>query len=160
VVTQVRARPAGARDDRRAAGADGRRAAGADGRRLGQGLAAAGLAMIPWLAGLAITLPGRALARHWAAAWTGLDSLEALSLLATGVLMIRGDARRCLAAAVTAAVLVVDAWFDVTTAAPGSGQLIALGMAVLAELPLAALCAAAALRTLRAASQAGGGDDG
>jgi hypothetical protein len=45
-------------------------------------------------------------------------------------------------------VLAVDAWFDLTTAAPGTGQVIALATAVLAELPLSVLCTVIALRTL------------
>ncbi|HEY6277425.1 MAG TPA: hypothetical protein VIX86_13955, partial [Streptosporangiaceae bacterium] len=85
--------------------------------------------MIPWLAGLVVLLPGRTEAFHWAAAWTGLDGLEAVSLLATGVLVLRRDARRGLAAAVAATVLAIDAWFDVLTAPPGGGLATAVAMA-------------------------------
>jgi hypothetical protein len=117
--------------------------------RLALGIAGAGLGMIPWLAYLAVSLPASPTARHWPAAWVGLDAMEAAGLVSTGVLLLRRDARACLAAAAAAALLLADAWFDVTTAPPGSGALTALLMAVLAELPAAALCAALAIRGLR-----------
>lgn len=40
----------------------------------------------------------------------------------------------------------MDAWFDVTTSAPGGARATALALAVCAELPLAAACAAVATR--------------
>lgn len=111
-------------------------------------LIGAGLAMIPWLFVLAVQLPPTASAQHWPAAWVGLDTMEALGLVTTGVLVRLRDERRCLAAAATAALLVVDAWFDVTTSAPGADHLMALLLAVFLELPIASLCAALALRTV------------
>jgi len=57
----------------------------------------------------------------------------------------RGEGRYVLAATATAALLVVDAWFDTTTAAAGS-DFAAATMAPGAELPLAALCGWLALR--------------
>jgi hypothetical protein len=87
-------------------------------------------------------------AQHWPAAWVGLDAMEALGLVATGVLVRRRDARRCLAAAATATLLLADAWFDVTTAASGADHLVALLLAVFAEVSIAALCAVLAVRTV------------
>ncbi|MER7689684.1 hypothetical protein [Streptomyces sp. NPDC097610] len=46
------------------------------------------------------------------------------------------DPRRCLTATATAALLVVDAWFDVTTSQPGPELATAVVMAVCAELPM------------------------
>lgn len=89
-----------------------------------------------------------ATAAHWPVAWVGLDALEALGLIATGFLAARGDRRHALAAAATATLLVVDAWFDTTTAAPGGDFATAVAMALGAELPLAALCGRLALRAL------------
>jgi hypothetical protein len=83
----------------------------------------------------------------------GAGHLEALGLFGTGVLLIRRDTRYCLTAAATAALLLVDAWLDVTTAAPGAGRIIAIAMAVCAELPLAATCAALAARGFRGAGR-------
>ncbi|MFF4733896.1 hypothetical protein ACFY3M_53865 [Streptomyces mirabilis] len=44
--------------------------------------------------------------------------------------MLRLDPRRCLTATATAALLVVDAWFDVTTSQPGPELATAVAMAV------------------------------
>ena len=106
-----------------------------------------GLAMVPWLVVLHTCLPGTAESAHWAWAWTGLDSLEAAGLLGTGLLLRRGDLRACLTAAATATLLLVDAWFDTMTAAPGADLTSAVLMAVCAELPLAGACAVLATRT-------------
>ena len=71
------------------------RAAGGWPRRrwLPAGLIAAGTALLPWLIALAAELPATATARHWGAAWAGLDAMEAIGLLATGVLLARRDER-------------------------------------------------------------------
>ena len=116
-------------------------------RRAGWLLVACGLALLPWLYVLATGLPATATAAHWPVAWVGLDALEALGLIATGLLAARGDRRHVLTAAATATLLVVDAWFDTTTAAPGGDFASAVAMALGAELPLAALCGRLALRT-------------
>jgi phosphoribosylamine--glycine ligase len=119
-------------------------------RLVALGLTAGGAGLLPWLVYLAISLPPRPVAWHWPAAWAGLDGMEAAGLVCTGVLILRRDPRYRLAAAATAALLIADAWFDVTTAPPGSGELTSLLMAALAELPTAALCAWLACRGLRA----------
>jgi hypothetical protein len=64
---------------------------------------------------LATTLPGKYHAAHWPAAWVGLDTLEAVGLITTGLLALRGDRRLPSAATATATLLAVDAWFDMTT---------------------------------------------
>jgi hypothetical protein len=115
-------------------------------RSVGWALTAAGPAMVPWLFVLAVSLPGRATAQHWGVAWVGLDSLEALGLTCTGLLMRRRDPRASLTAAATAILLLVDAWFDVLTSAPGADRLTAMLMAVCVELPIAALCLRLAVR--------------
>jgi hypothetical protein len=115
-------------------------------RWLGGTLAAAGVIEVPWLFVLARTLPATASAAHWRAAWVGLDALEAAALIATGLLLARRDSRCGLAAAAAAALLVSDAWFDVTTAAPGRPLATALAMAACPELPLAAMCAGLTIR--------------
>lgn len=66
-------------------------------------------------------------------------------LPATGVLLARRAGRHRLAAMATATLLLTDAWFDVTTAGPGAGRLLAIAMAVFPELPLAAFCFTLAL---------------
>ncbi|MFF4505437.1 hypothetical protein [Streptomyces sp. NPDC001401] len=111
-------------------------------------LVGCGLALLPWLVVLAKGLPGTAVAAHWNTAWVGLDTLEALGLIATGLLAARGHHLHALTASATATLLVVDAWFDTVTAAPGGDQLSALAMAFGAELPLATVCAVLAVRGL------------
>ncbi|MGW5048864.1 hypothetical protein [Streptomyces griseoluteus] len=115
-------------------------------RWVGPVLLGLGLAMIPWVVYLHTSLPATAEAPHWAWAWTGLDVLEALGLGATGLLLRRGDARASLTAMAASALLVVDAWFDTMTAAPGADLASAVAMALCAEIPLAAACALLAWR--------------
>ena len=114
-------------------------------------LLVSGAGMVPWLTYLAITLPARTSVPHWSAAWVGLDVMEAIGLAATGWLVRRGDSRRCLAAAATAMLLVVDAWFDISTASSGLTE--AVAMATCAELPMAALCSVVAYRAVRDSSR-------
>ena len=118
-------------------------------RLLAGGLTGAGLFLVPWMVYLAVSLPASTQAFHWRAAWGGLDAMEAAGLLSTGILLRRGDARYCLTATATAALLVTDALFDVTTAPPGAGVLTSAAMAIFAELPAAALCTALGVRGLR-----------
>jgi hypothetical protein len=109
----------------------------------------AGLAMIPWVCYLSATLPASALDAHWSLAWVGLDSGEALALFATGRFLLRRDNRCVLTAAGSAVLLLVDAWFDVTSAAPGPDLATAIVMAVFVEIPIALVCAVLAARVLR-----------
>jgi hypothetical protein len=124
-------------------------AAAARWRWLALGSTLAGAGLLPWMVYLAASLPASPRASHWPAAWVGLDAMEAAGLLATGLLLLRRDVRSCLTALATAGLLAADAWFDVTTAPPGSGQLAALVMALCAELPGAACCAAIGVAGLR-----------
>ncbi|MER5887220.1 hypothetical protein ABT160_25645 [Streptomyces sp. NPDC001941] len=106
----------------------------------------AGLALVPWVLVLAKTLPQSAEVSNWATAWIGLDVLLAAGLTGTGALLRRGDHRVVPVAAATAALLAVDAWFDVTTSAGTPGQGAAILLALGAELPLAVVCAGVAAR--------------
>ncbi|MFJ8942827.1 hypothetical protein ACIRG4_05990 [Streptomyces sp. NPDC102395] len=111
---------------------------------VGRVLLAAGLALVPWLAVLWTTLPDAYSAQHWRVAWVGFDALEIAGLLTSAVLVRRSDRRAPLASIATAVLLLVDAWFDVVTA--GRDVVFSLVLACTLELPLAALCAVAALR--------------
>ncbi|GAU69937.1 hypothetical protein SSP35_15_00920 [Streptomyces sp. NBRC 110611] len=114
----------------------------------GRILAAAGLALLPWLGYLAGTLPPAE-----AAAWVTLDALEAAALLTAGTRLLRADLRHRTPAAAAAILLFADACMDLATAAPGPDLSAAIAMAVAAELPLAALCARLAARPTRGARQ-------
>ncbi len=120
-------------------------------RLLSLALLVSGAGLVPWLTYLAITMPARTSVSDWSAAWVGLDVMEAVGLAATGWLVRRGDPRRSLAAAATAMLLVVDAWFDISTAS--SGLTGAVAMAACAELPMAALCSVVAYRAVRDSSR-------
>lgn len=106
-----------------------------------------GVLLVPWLVVLALTLPSMAIA------WVGMDAMEAAGLVTTGLLVLRRHPLRTAAAAVTATLLLVDAWFDITTSS-GVDLVFALVLAAVAELPLAALCAAVAVRAAREQAQA------
>ncbi|MFI9718394.1 hypothetical protein ACIHFE_01885 [Streptomyces sp. NPDC052396] len=110
---------------------------------LGWVLLGSGLALLPWLCLLAAGLTGPANSPE---VWVGLDLLEAAALIATGLLVIRRDPRHVLTAAATAPLLVVDAWFDVLTAAQGADLISAVVLACCAELPMAAVCGLMAVR--------------
>ncbi|WP_254389967.1 hypothetical protein [Streptomyces sp. AC550_RSS872] len=109
-------------------------------------LVACGLSLLPWLVVLADSLPAAAVASNWRTVWIGLDAAEAVALIATGLLAVRGHRLHSLTATAAATLLVVDAWFDTMTAAPGADQLSAVAMAVGAELPLAVVCVVLAAR--------------
>jgi hypothetical protein len=98
------------------------------------------IGLIPWTIYLSQTLPVREVSPHYNLAWTGFDVLLAVSLLATGTCVIARSKYLALAAASAATLLVVDAWFDITTSPAGGDFFWALVMAALAELPLAVAC--------------------
>jgi hypothetical protein len=99
-----------------------------------------GLCTVPWIAGLAVSLPNRVQTDHYAFSWAGFDVLLASLLLWTGWGAVRNREEIGVSAAVTAGLLVVDAWFDVTSASSAGQFVAALAMAVFGELPLAGFC--------------------
>ncbi|MGN6251632.1 MAG: hypothetical protein ACTHNS_07450 [Marmoricola sp.] len=109
-------------------------------RLVGIVLAACAVVLVPWAVHLADTLPDRAVSRHYAAAWTGFDVMLFVALGTTAILVLRRSLLMGAAGTWSAALLVADAWFDVMTAPTRSELVEALLLAVLVELPLAALC--------------------
>ncbi|MEU5319438.1 hypothetical protein AB0G67_22270 [Streptomyces sp. NPDC021056] len=107
-------------------------------------LGSAAVLLVPWMVVLALTLPSRTEVRNWSLAWIGLDVLMATGCAATALLGLRGDPRAHLTASATAATAALDAWFDITTAPPGSALAQALACAV-AEAALAGACVFLAL---------------
>jgi len=99
---------------------------------------AVGVFLLPWCVVLGMTLPAGTFVPNWSLAWVGLDFAEAAAALLTAVLLRRGSPRASLPAMAGAGLLCVDAWFDVCTSAAGTARWLAVGEAVLAELPLAA----------------------
>ena len=71
--------------------------------------------LVPWIVFMAVALPSRQLSSNYDVAWTGFDVLLCAGLAATGYFALRRSQWLPAAAAATAAMLVVDAWFDVVT---------------------------------------------
>ena len=98
------------------------------------------VALLPWTAYLSATLPAEHLANHWDIAWAGLDLFEAAALVALFLVVVRKSPFVPMLAAVAGTALLCDAWFDVMTAGTGRSLRWAIVEALVAELPLAALC--------------------
>lgn len=101
----------------------------------------AGIGLLPWTAYLILTLPGRHLQTgYYDLAWSGFDVGLAALLVATGIGLLRRRLWVQSTATAAATMLVCDAWFDVLSSRPGRERLIAIVLAVLAELPSALVC--------------------
>jgi hypothetical protein len=98
------------------------------------------VALLPWTAYLSATLPSEHLANHWDIAWAGLDAFEAVALVALFIAVVRRSPFVPMFAAVAGTELVCDAGFDVMTAGTGRSLHWAIVEALVAEIPLAALC--------------------
>ncbi len=103
------------------------------------GLGGGAVLLVPWTAYLAVTLPRRAVAVHYALAWAGFDLMLIAVLGAAAYAAFRSPRWLPVWAASTATMLVVDAWFDIVTSR-GLDKMWALVMAVLVELPVAVAC--------------------
>ena len=99
----------------------------------------AAVLLIPWIVYLGLELPERATSSHWDVAWVGFDAMEFVALALTGWLAYRRSTWVEVAATAAAVMLIVDAWFDVTTANGGWNLVQAIALGVGLELPLAAL---------------------
>lgn len=108
------------------------------------------VALVPWIAYLAITLPSRTVSDHYRVAWVGFDVVLVIFMAATAWLALKGKRQVELPAIVTATLLVVDAWFDVITSHTGWGRMEAILLAVCVELPTAALAVYISRRVERA----------
>ncbi len=97
------------------------------------------LCMIPWTVFIALVLPSRQLSAHYDLAWTGFDGMLFVALAATAYCALRRSRYLSIAAAAAGTLLFVDAWFDVLTSRH-TDQIVAIGFAVLIELPLGAVC--------------------
>jgi len=112
------------------------------------------LVMLPWTLDLLQTLPDRAVSHNYRLAWVGFDVLLMLAMGRTAWLAWRRSPYVVNVASATTALLVVDAWFDVTTA-PARGLLQACVLALFVELPAAVLSLAIASRAQRQIARSG-----
>ncbi|GAA2812614.1 hypothetical protein GCM10010441_41670 [Kitasatospora paracochleata] len=111
-------------------------------RRRQRGLAvlvACCAALLPWIGYLAVSLPAHYESKQWRAAWVGFDVALLLTLAATAWYGWRRRQLMIPFAITAAALLLCDAWFDVTLSWGTDDFTAALATALLVELPLAAL---------------------
>jgi len=94
--------------------------------------------LVPWTVLLAFTLPSGYTVRQWRVTWVGFDILLLLAMAATAVLGWRRNRAVVVAAVSTGALLVCDAWFDVSLALGTPDVWWSVALAVFVELPLAA----------------------
>ena len=95
--------------------------------------------LVPWTVYLGLALPDRTTSAHWDVAWVGFDVIEFAALALTGWLAYRRSTWVEVTATAAAALLFVDAWFDITTASGGWNLAQALISGLAIELPLAAV---------------------
>jgi hypothetical protein len=95
------------------------------------------LALVPWVVWLAWSLPERTVSEHYRLGWVGFDVLLCGALARTAWLAWRRSPFVVNVASATAALLVVDAWFDVTTSPGGQDLVVSALTALCVELPLA-----------------------
>jgi hypothetical protein len=96
------------------------------------------IAMVPWIGVLMVSLPDRVVSHNYRLAWVGFDVLLVAAMVRTAWLAARRSPFVVNVASATATLLVVDAWFDVTTA-PRREMFQSFTLAVLVELPAAVL---------------------
>ena len=119
-------------------------------------LALVALGEIGWTVYLGFNLPRHYTAQHWDLAWVGLDTAQVLMLLAAAWAAVTRRAVLMLFAFGAGVLLLVDAWFDVTTARYRDldQSLWFLGL----EVPFALVLFWVAGRVYRRLTQGGGGD--
>jgi hypothetical protein len=95
--------------------------------------------LIPWIAYLGVVLPDHTTSAHWDVAWVGFDVAILCSLALTAWSAHRRAPWIEASATATMTLLLVDAWFDCTTARGTSQVVQAFVLAFAVELPLAAV---------------------
>jgi hypothetical protein len=101
---------------------------------------AAAVLMIPWIVVLFGVQHAGLVARHSRLVWGGFDCFLVLGFAVTAYRIATRSPRGAVTAAMTGTMLLIDAWFDVLTARRGSAVVLAVLMAVFAEIPCAAIC--------------------
>lgn len=96
--------------------------------------------LVPWILWLSLTLPPAQRAAQYRLAWVGFDGILLVSLASVAISALRDSALLERVATSAGVLLVVDAWFDLTTSNGTIQELQALVLAVAIELPLAAVC--------------------
>jgi len=110
------------------------------------------LILLPWTIYLGESLPSRQLSPHYDVAWTGFDVILLIGLATTAYFALRRSRYLAISASAAAALLVVDAWFDVMTT-PANQVVESIVLAAVVELPLAAVCLWLSLHTQQLAER-------
>jgi hypothetical protein len=113
-------------------------------------LAAVALLLPAWAIYLAVALPREHVAPNWDVVWVGFDLGLAALAAAAVIAFRRRSAWTPVLGGALAAALVCDAWFDVMTST-GTDRLVAIALALFAELPIAAVAAIVGVRSSRRA---------
>jgi hypothetical protein len=121
-------------------------------RWTGPAFALFSLVLLPWTIYLGYSLPARQVSSHYDVAWAGFDILLLAVLASTAFFALRRSQYLATAATATATLLVVDVWFDVMTSPPGQ-VLESVVLAMLIELPLAAVCVGLSYHTQQLAER-------
>ncbi|MET7476341.1 hypothetical protein ABZT17_18475 [Streptomyces sp. NPDC005648] len=100
-------------------------------------LTVSAVGLVPWTVLLWFTLPSGYTVRQWRTAWVGFDGLLILAMATTALLGWLRHRAAAVAASATAALLLCDAWFDVSLALGTSGVWLSAVLAVAVEVPLA-----------------------
>ena len=103
-------------------------------------LAVVAFALVPWTLWLTSVLPTRHVTHNYRGAWVGFDVGMAIAFAVTAIAAVRFSRWLPIAASVTGTLLVCDAWFDILGAHGKTERVRAVLLAVLAELPTAAVC--------------------
>ena len=93
------------------------------------------LILLPWIGYIAVSLPSRQLSPNYDIAWAGFDVFLLAGLVSTAYFALRRSRYLSTAAAATATLLVVDAWFDCMTT-PADQRWQSFVLCGLVELPL------------------------
>jgi hypothetical protein len=96
--------------------------------------------LVIWTLYLSYVLPARHVTDHWRIAWAGFDIGLALSLAATALGVLREAQWVDATAAVSATLLITDAWFDIVLSDAGGERVEAIVLAAIGEIPLALFC--------------------
>jgi hypothetical protein len=97
-------------------------------------LTAAGVAELGWLVVLGLRMQDATVGEL--VGWLGLDFVQAVLLITTGLLLRAGDRRAALTAVAAAALLLADGWLDTAISGASTEALVDLAL----EVPLAAFC--------------------
>jgi len=116
---------------------------------------AIGIGLLPWAFWLSSSLPATHQSAHWDLAWSGFDVGLATCFCGTAVAAYRHSPAWAGAfATATGTLLLTDAWFDIVLESHGGERGTAIVLALVFELPTAAVCFWIAFRTERLATHA------